>query len=171
MVGFISSEHTIVTMNDKCYINYVILAELCPGSGGPLSWRTAIVKWRQMWSQHYVTMLQCYSILGICFLCPLSVNRLLQRHLIPSVEFYLYPTVIIALIHLMWVGLLNVSTSLLVPQNSSVTLETEFAHLLDWSQKINLNTSKTKEIVYHRPRLSRHIIAPSITWYWASDFW
>jgi len=28
-------------------------------------------------------------------------------------------------------------TSLLVPQNSSVTLETEFAHLLDWSKKIN----------------------------------
>jgi len=35
-------------------------------------------------------------------------------------------------------------TSLLVPQNSSVTLETEFAHLLDWPQtnKFKLNTSK-----------------------------
>ena len=30
-------------------------------------------------------------------------------------------------------------TSLLVPQNSSVTLETEFAHLLDWSKRINLS--------------------------------
>jgi len=51
-------------------------------------------------------------------------------------------------------------TSLRVPQNSSVTLETEFAHLLDWPQtnKFKLNTSKTKEIVYRRPRLSRHII-------------
>ena len=56
-------------------------------------------------------------------------------------------------------------TSLLVPQNSSVTPETEFAHLLDWlKNKLKLNTSKTKEIVYHRPRLSRHIIPPPLAY-------
>ena len=57
-------------------------------------------------------------------------------------------------------------TSLVVPQNSSVTLETEFAHLLDRTglkkNKLKLNNSKTKEIVYHRPRLSRHIIPPPL---------
>ena len=37
MVGFISNKLTIVTMNDKCYRNYVI-SETCPR--GPLSWRT-----------------------------------------------------------------------------------------------------------------------------------
>jgi len=44
-------------------------------------------------------------------------------------------------------------TSLIVPQNSSVTLETEFAHLLNWSLKniLKLNTSKTKEIALVYP--------------------
>jgi len=28
--------------------------------------------------------------------------------------------------------------------------------------KLKLNTSKTKDIVYHRPRLSRHIIPPPL---------
>ena len=40
-------------------------------------------------------------------------------------------------------------------QNSPTTLEVEFSHILQWSStnKRKLNTLKTKEIVFHRPRL------------------
>jgi len=43
-------------------------------------------------------------------------------------------------------------TILLVPQNSPVSLEKEFAHITGWSfnNKFTVNTSKTKEIVFHR---------------------
>jgi len=36
-------------------------------------------------------------------------------------------------------------TTLLVPQNSPVSLEEEFAHIIDWSfnNKLTVNTSKT----------------------------
>ena len=49
-------------------------------------------------------------------------------------------------------------TTLLVPQNSSTTLEAEFSHILDWANenKLKVNTLKTKEIVFHRPRLPNH---------------
>jgi len=50
-------------------------------------------------------------------------------------------------------------TTLLVPHNSSTTLETEFkfSHILEWSNenKLKVNTLKTKEIVFHRPRLPK----------------
>lgn len=48
-------------------------------------------------------------------------------------------------------------TTLLVPQNSSVTLQAEFSHILDWSSnnKLKINKLKTKEIVFHRPRLPK----------------
>ena len=43
-------------------------------------------------------------------------------------------------------------TILLVPQNSPVSLEEEFAHIIDWSfNSITVNVSKTIEIVFHRP--------------------
>lgn len=53
-------------------------------------------------------------------------------------------------------------TYLLVPQHSSVTLQTEFSHILDWSSnnKLKLNTLKTKEIVFHRPRLPKTLFPP-----------
>ena len=41
------------------------------------------------------------------------------------------------------------------PQNSPTALEVELSHILQWSSnnKLKLNTLKTKEIVFHRPRL------------------
>ena len=53
-------------------------------------------------------------------------------------------------------------TYLLVPQHSSVTLETEFSHILDWSSnnKLKLNTLKTKEIVFHSLRISKTLLPP-----------
>ena len=55
-------------------------------------------------------------------------------------------------------------TTLLVPQYSSTGLELEFAHLIHWSQenKLKVNTSKTKEIVFRRPRLSARFIPSSL---------
>jgi len=53
-------------------------------------------------------------------------------------------------------------TTLLVPQNSPTTLEVEFSHILQWSStnKLKLNTLKTKEIVFHRPRLPNRTLPP-----------
>jgi len=54
-------------------------------------------------------------------------------------------------------------TYMLVPQHSSVTLQTEFSHILDWSSsntKLILNTLKTKEIVIHRPHISETLFPP-----------
>ena len=44
-------------------------------------------------------------------------------------------------------------TSLLVPQNHNVTLEDEFENIKQWakSNKLTINLSKTKELVFHRP--------------------
>lgn len=48
-------------------------------------------------------------------------------------------------------------TSLLVPQHSSVSLEAEFTHISSWSDsnKLKINTAKTKEIIFNRPRRPR----------------
>ena len=48
-------------------------------------------------------------------------------------------------------------TTLLVPQNASTILEAEFSHILEWSKenKLKVNTLKTKEIVFHCPRLPK----------------
>ena len=45
-------------------------------------------------------------------------------------------------------------TYLLVPQDSSVSLEAELAHLKNWSvgNKLMFNLTKTKEIIFRRPR-------------------
>jgi len=53
-------------------------------------------------------------------------------------------------------------TTLLVSQNSSVTLQAEFAHLLDRSNdnKLTVNKLKTKEIVFHRPCLPNKLLSP-----------
>ena len=50
-----------------------------------------------------------------------------------------------------------------VCKSSNVSLESEFTHVLDWSMKnkLKLNTSKSKEIVFCF-RLSRHIAAPPL---------
>lgn len=51
-------------------------------------------------------------------------------------------------------------TSLLVPQHSSVSLEAEFTHISNWSDsnKLKINTAKTKEIIFHRPRLPKKVL-------------
>ena len=51
-------------------------------------------------------------------------------------------------------------TTLLVPQNSPTSLEEEFSHILQWSStsKLKVNTLKTKEIVFHRPRLPKRTL-------------
>jgi len=53
-------------------------------------------------------------------------------------------------------------TTLLVPQNSPTTLEVELSHILQWSStnKLKLSTLKTKEIVFHRPRLPNRTLPP-----------
>ena len=45
-------------------------------------------------------------------------------------------------------------TTLLVPQHSDISIETEFAHVQEWSQnnKLVINTSKTKEIIFWRSK-------------------
>lgn len=52
-------------------------------------------------------------------------------------------------------------TTLLVPQCSSVSLEEEFQHVQRWSQinKLQINISKTKELVFRRPS-ARHFTVP-----------
>ena len=52
-------------------------------------------------------------------------------------------------------------------QYSAVTLEDEFSRLLNWSleNKLTVNSSKTKKIIFHRCRLTRHDIPLSITWH------
>ena len=50
-------------------------------------------------------------------------------------------------------------TTLLVPQNNDISIETEFAHVQQWSlnNKLVINTSKTKEIIFWRSkRLSKY---------------
>lgn len=51
-------------------------------------------------------------------------------------------------------------TSLLVPQHSSVSLEAEFTHISNWSDsnKLKINMAKTKEIIFHRPRLPKKVL-------------
>jgi len=45
---------------------------------------------------------------------------------------------------------------------TSVTLQTEFSRILDWSSnnKLKLNTLKTKEIVFHCPHISKTLFPP-----------
>ena len=54
-------------------------------------------------------------------------------------------------------------TYILVPQDSSVSLESELMHVQHWSvnNKLMLNTAKTKEIVFRRPR-ARSSESPSL---------
>jgi len=53
-------------------------------------------------------------------------------------------------------------TILLVPQKSPVSLEEEFAHIIDWSfnNKLTINTSKTKETVFRRSRFPNKLLPP-----------
>ena len=48
-------------------------------------------------------------------------------------------------------------TNLLVPETSNCTLSEKFEHIKDWTivNKMVINMSKTKELVFHRPHPSR----------------
>jgi len=52
-------------------------------------------------------------------------------------------------------------TTLLVGQHSSVDITQEYENISSWSvtNKLTINTGKTKEIVFHRPT-SRHLNIP-----------
>ena len=56
-------------------------------------------------------------------------------------------------------------TSLLVPENSDVPMQDEFAHVQEWarSNKMIINLAKTKEIVFHRPHPNRFTLHPSFS--------
>lgn len=56
-------------------------------------------------------------------------------------------------------------TNLLVPERSAVTIQQEFAHVQEWAcrNKMTINLSKTKELVFHRPHPSKHSISPSFS--------
>jgi len=51
--------------------------------------------------------------------------------------------------------------SLLVPENSDVSAESEMAHIISWSKsnKHKINLAKCKELVFKRPNL-KHAISP-----------
>jgi hypothetical protein len=51
-------------------------------------------------------------------------------------------------------------TNVLVPEHSDVTLAAEFANIQDWARlnKMMINLSKTKEIVFHRPHPSKFTV-------------
>ena len=46
-------------------------------------------------------------------------------------------------------------TTLLVPENTDLDLDVEFRHVTEWaaSNRLTLNTGKTKEIVFRRPQV------------------
>jgi len=50
-------------------------------------------------------------------------------------------------------------TTLLVPENTDLDLDLEFRHVTEWaaSNRLTLNTGKTKEIVFGRPQVKYFI--------------
>ena len=55
--------------------------------------------------------------------------------------------------------------SQLCPQHTDTTLEEEYIHIQRWADcnKLLINTSKTKEIVFKRPSLRQYVPLPPIT--------
>lgn len=55
-------------------------------------------------------------------------------------------------------------TTLMIPQNTDVCLEDEFKHVVQWSvqNKLIINLTKTKEMVFHRPGPCRFIAPPPL---------
>ena len=55
-------------------------------------------------------------------------------------------------------------TNLAVPEHSDISIQEEFANIRDWAQrnKMIINYSKTKEIVFHRPHPTKLSLQPSI---------
>ena len=55
-------------------------------------------------------------------------------------------------------------TNLLVPEQSDISMKEEFANIQDWAcrNKMVINLSKTKEIVFRRPHPGKFALSPSI---------
>jgi hypothetical protein len=55
-------------------------------------------------------------------------------------------------------------TNLLVPELSDISMKEEFANIQDWAcrNKMVINLSKTKEIVFRRPHPGKFSLLPSI---------
>ena len=51
------------------------------------------------------------------------------------------------------------TTTLLVPENSDVSAESEMAHIISWSEsnELKINLAKCKELVFKRPNLKHEI--------------
>jgi len=56
------------------------------------------------------------------------------------------------------------STPMVVPENTDCTLADEFSHIKRWADTNGLiiNFDKTKELVLHRPHVTRHNIPQSL---------
>ena len=54
--------------------------------------------------------------------------------------------------------------NLLVPENTDIQLHDEFTHIQQWADenRMILNHSKTKEMVFHRPHPSKFCLPPSL---------
>ena len=55
-------------------------------------------------------------------------------------------------------------TNLLVPENTNCTLSEEFDHIKDWAKanKMVINMSKTKELVFYRPHPNRSHVPSAV---------
>ena len=55
-------------------------------------------------------------------------------------------------------------TNLLVPEQSDISMKEEFTNIQDWARrnKMVINLSKTKEIVFRRPHPGKFALSPSI---------
>ena len=55
--------------------------------------------------------------------------------------------------------------TLIVPEDSDVGLEVEYSAIKEWAalNKLTINSAKTKEIVFHRPRPSKSILPPTLS--------
>ena len=108
---------------------------------------------------------QTTQIHGLCSVV-ITINRsILQGSVIGPRFFLVY-------IHdLKPFGLTNViikfadDSTLLVPENCDVSAEHEMQHIQDWAtrNKLSLNFSKTKELIFKRPNIRLEIIPSSIS--------
>jgi hypothetical protein len=55
-------------------------------------------------------------------------------------------------------------TNLLVPENTDVSIDKEFANLVDWANVngLKINVNKTKEMVFHRPNFRQDLFPGSV---------
>ena len=66
-------------------------------------------------------------------------------------------------------------TKLLVPEHSDVFIQQEILYLREWAEnnKMSINMSKTKEIVFHRPHPSKYFlpnILPNVDVFLSSNY-